>query len=1025
MTRPSSGTAIWTSGSANWSAATWDNGSSSITSTTNVGLDSSPTGTTQNVTVDTTATVANLFFGGSGNWNVTRSGSNSINITGNSASGLSQGLYYNGQGQTTIADNVIGTVPGLVMYAGTLSIGQFGSSSTVITLFGGNLILTGTQLSTSAINWAAVGINSGENNYNSNPILTVNGLLPAYSTNTLYDYGTVNGTGTIDRSINVYGVLSGNVNIGDASNTDSINVYPNGAITGVHNITNFVTSNTVTYSNERTFAFSGNVGTASTGSYFRPLQALVSPGGDGAPGVITVGTNLMGPTAAQANTWNVDLGVANANGGTYYKTYYSGGGGNAPTSDEIFVGMNTTPGTIAINYTTFNGNAIPGFASAASSKYYLIAYNNNNGAVITPTSATLTMPSATTVSGVTLSMGSLTYDVGGVSVTVTRSGNGTFTWQGNGANANWWTQANWNGGAITPFTGDTAAFSLSGTPITVDASTTAGAVTGLPAPAVSAITLGGSGVLNINGSASSNPLAVTNSIAVGSGQTVQGNAYITATGGIAVTGSGSSHGVLGGNLHVNGSVTATSGGQLSPGASSGSGLTINNGSLTLDSTSLLNYYLNGVNSTANSTTVTDSTNSVVNLTGTGTLTLGGAQLTIARGSAFGAGEYTLFTYTGTSPGTLAFTPIPGYSLTLKTSTANYVYLDVATSASGPFSYTWTGAGSNQNWSTTSNWTSSNGGTTYPGATDTAVFGLGGTTTVNVDGTGSIESAATLTLNNTGTLSLIGSQALTVTNAVNVGSSAAQTFTGSGTLAVTGGLNINSQGTLASLAGNTVHVTGNVVSSGGTFSPGGSGSAGTVAISGSLTLDSNATLNFDLGSSSDQIIVGSLASNTANGKVYITPGAGFASAVSNSYPVVAYSSSGTSPTNNLAWGANMPPNSTAPGAGADLHLGSQHQRAFAVDLPQRGHVRLAGGIRRELRQLRQLERRAPTRSLGAGHGVLQPGEQPDGEPGCELCRLRRQLQQHQRHADAQRRLRILHLGRHYAGERSDARRKRHH
>ena len=261
-----------------------------------------------------------------------------------------------------------------------------------------------------------------------------------------------------------------------------------------------------------------------------------------------------------------------------------------------------------------------------------------------------------------------------------------------------------------------------------------------------------------------------------------------------------------------------------------------------------------------------------------------------------------------------------------TETATTSAVSVAvTRSNGTFNWAGGGGSSATNWWNPANWTEGSPAVSVlaPISGDTADFALS-STAISVDvGTTSgtvvglpAPAVGTISLSGSGALNINGGSSgspLAVANSIAVG--AGQTLQGNGFVSATGGIAVSgssssSRGTL----GGTLTVTGSVnAGSYGQLTPGGAGVAGTVTISGALTTDSTTAFNFDLGSSSDQIIVGSLASNTVNGAVYITPGAGFASAATNTYPVIAYSSSGTAPTTNLAWGTGMPPTPTAAGA----------------------------------------------------------------------------------------------------------------
>ena len=258
--------ALWTGTSGNWSGSNWDRTISG--SSYSVGLDDAPAGVTQTVTVDTSPTLAAMYFGGSGNWTVNQSGGNSISLgTAN--------LIYACQGSTTIGDNVIGSVGNLVVNAGSLTIGQFGSSSTNIYVNSGTLTLTGASM---AVANAYTGYNSGGSGtyFWSNPTLALSNGVTLTVTNAMKISGTLSGPSTglatydqgssgSSTTLTLDGVLAGNLNIGDSNHTIAVAVSAGSAIFGLHNISGALSQDS--YGTAKTpakiFDLTGNVALAS------------------------------------------------------------------------------------------------------------------------------------------------------------------------------------------------------------------------------------------------------------------------------------------------------------------------------------------------------------------------------------------------------------------------------------------------------------------------------------------------------------------------------------------------------------------------------------------------------------------------------------------------------------------------------------------------------------------------------------------------------------------------------------------
>ena len=133
----------------------------------------------------------------------------------------------------------------------------------------------------------------------------------------------------------------------------------------------------------------------------------------------------------------------------------------------------------------------------------------------------------------------------------------------------------------------------------------------------------------------------------------------------------SSGGALGGTGSVGAAVTVNAGGALSPGSNGVATLTIN-GNLTMNSGSLLNFELG---------TTGASDKVIVN----GALVLSGA-LNITNVTGFGAGTYTLMTYSGAlsgSPPSVGVMPV-GYGATVNTNTTGQVRLVVSVTAQPTF-----------------------------------------------------------------------------------------------------------------------------------------------------------------------------------------------------------------------------------------------------------------------------------------------------------------------------------------------------
>lgn len=184
--------------------------------------------------------------------------------------------------------------------------------------------------------------------------------------------------------------------------------------------------------------------------------------------------------------------------------------------------------------------------------------------------------------------------------------------------------------------------------------------------------------------------------------------------------------------------------------------------------------------------------------------------------------------------------------------------------------------SSGNWSATSSWSQA----IAPGASDIAVLNLTvGETIVNVDANSTV---ATLGLLGSGTLTINGNP-LTVSRAVAVG--AGQSLQGSGSISAPA-FEVNG-GTL----GGSLNLTGNIVSSGGHFTPGG---ATELTVVGNVTLDASSVATYRFGPAGgedDQIsIIGDLV---LDGMISVTALTGFGPAAgspSASYTLFTYTGS---------------------------------------------------------------------------------------------------------------------------------------
>ena len=219
---------------------------------------------------------------------------------------------------------------------------------------------------------------------------------------------------------------------------------------------------------------------------------------------------------------------------------------------------------------------------------------------------------------------------------------------------------------------------------------------------IGTLNLTGTGALSLAGSA----LTVINTVAVAGGQTLSGTATLNAA---VALGSG---GTLTGTPSV-GALTAT-GATLTPGTVGTAG-TITATGLSATGANTFNFDIG-------------TAGDLINVTGNISALSGTVALNPIAGYAAGA-TYTLFQYGGTLTGgvgglTLNTSALPTgglnayYSYSLDAATSGQINI-VASRAAQAF--TWTGAGSDTNWTTGANWNSGVG--LSPVSVDTAVFSL--------------------------------------------------------------------------------------------------------------------------------------------------------------------------------------------------------------------------------------------------------------------------------------------------------------
>jgi autotransporter-associated beta strand protein len=227
---------------------------------------------------------------------------------------------------------------------------------------------------------------------------------------------------------------------------------------------------------------------------------------------------------------------------------------------------------------------------------------------------------------------------------------------------------------------------------------------------------------------------------------------------------------------------------------------------------------------------------------------------------------------------------------------------IAGPARAQFTYTWTGHQADGAWNHSGNWSSSDGGTGFPGASDTADFtdSSGSKLTIKLSTTDAIS-----VVNVTGTLGYTWSSGtLTMGNSFNYGSSGSSTFSGilagagnltvsAGTLTLsgantyTGGTTVTSGTLSVANSSGSATGTGNVtVSSGGVLSGSSTGGTITLGSGNSVTINSGGTLSPGI----QNVSVGAL---TISGNTSFASGSTFAWNINNAAPASAANNSGGS------------------------------------------------------------------------------------------------------------------------------------
>lgn len=284
---------------------------------------------------------------------------------------------------------------------------------------------------------------------------------------------------------------------------------------------------------------------------------------------------------------------------------------------------------------------------------------------------------------------------------------------------------------------------------------------------------------------------------------------------------------LGGNGTISGAVSVENGGTLAAGSSPGK-LTV--GSLVLSSLSHTQFELGSPSGTPG--VDSDLIDVVSGMSGSsGNLTIGGI-FDLVTGVDFGAGSYRLFDYDGSLTGgnsdILFGQAKAGYALTIDTSTAGSVYLNVTQDGLQFWDDSQTSpdhsiVGGNGTWNSSStNWT--NAGGNYNGAWDslTAVFAGAAGGTVTLDETLGIAGlqfgSHDYTITGNGTLNLLSPTTTVLVDGVTATVGVVLGGTGK-TLAKTG------NGTLVLTANNTY--TGGTTIAAGTLQIGNNGTAGSI------------------------------------------------------------------------------------------------------------------------------------------------------------------------------------------------------
>ncbi len=570
----------------------------------------------------------------------------------------------------------------------------------------------------------------GDNSY-SGATTVNNGTL----VNNNYVNGAVAVTSIVVGSSDLYdgplGSSTAPVYSGNGTTAGLVTVNSGGTVTGASHFNAGLTVNGGTVSGN--IVVSGNLN--STGGVF-------TPGGNGAAGALTVGGSITFDSAT--------------------KLYYDVG---ATSSDVIAAGSGTPnlAGTVYVN-------PLSGFGVGS---YALMTYTSG----VTPSVASLSVSPSSPLATTFLSYG-LSSNSTQVSLTVSRNTAyaGTFNWTG-GVSQDFGAAGNWDVGyGLTPIAVDTAVVSLTG-----------GTTINLALPqTIATLSLTNTGPLTLSGSA----LTVTNAVAVGSGQTIQGGT-LNAPVNLAVGGTIGGTAAIGGNVTATGGTiagTATLGGALVVNGGTGSGPLAVNTNIAPTTVSVANGgTLGGTGrisqaislSTGGTLTGTLTTGVVTSVGGViapnaGTLTVGGlsldnatslaytlgstsgsinasggsvnlnnAILDITAGANFTTGSYTLINNASALGGTLtllaANLPLDNTFFTYgQTEASGTVTLNVTRMA---HTYQWTGAGSDTNWTDGSNWDGPTGYGLYPSSIDTASLNFTATnpatTNVNVDQAASV------------------------------------------------------------------------------------------------------------------------------------------------------------------------------------------------------------------------------------------------------------------------------------------------